>query len=254
MNNTLMNGLAIMERLASSPETFSVKELAESFRLPPSHVCRLLKTLVETGYVEREARTRRYRISLQPLRLANACLRRLGVRDRVRPYLDKLARELDQAAYLMVPHEGEALIVDVLYPGGRGGDQALAIGQVNPLHASAGGKALAAYLPEAELAAAMARLGLPQLGPATITDPERFRAELEWVRRERLALMDRERGESAAVAAPVFNCQGECVAAVGTTLPSGERSGEIWSRFGETVREAAQAASFALGYALASLK
>ena len=64
MNNTLYNGFKLLDFLAVSAELVSVKELAEHFQLPNSHICRLLKTLVETGYVEQDPATRKYRISL----------------------------------------------------------------------------------------------------------------------------------------------------------------------------------------------
>ncbi|MBO5722951.1 MAG: helix-turn-helix domain-containing protein [Lentisphaeria bacterium] len=42
----------MLDYLAETAEAMSVKELAEHFSLPNSHICRLLKTLTETGYVE----------------------------------------------------------------------------------------------------------------------------------------------------------------------------------------------------------
>ena len=59
MNNTLQNGFTILEYLAADAEERSVKELAEHFGLPNSHVWRLLKTLADTGYVEQTPGSRK---------------------------------------------------------------------------------------------------------------------------------------------------------------------------------------------------
>lgn len=75
MNNTLQNGFTILEYLAADAEECSVKELAEHFGLPNSHVCRLLKTLADTGYVEQTPGSRKYRISLKILNLSNMRLK-----------------------------------------------------------------------------------------------------------------------------------------------------------------------------------
>ena len=76
MNNTLHNGLKILEFLATNAEAISIKEIAEHFQLPNSHVCRLLKSLTELGYAEQIPGSRKYRISLKILNLANARLKK----------------------------------------------------------------------------------------------------------------------------------------------------------------------------------
>ena len=132
MNNTLANGFRVLEHLAATAEPHSVKDLAAALNLPNSHACRLLKTLVETGYVEQDSKSRRYVISLRTLCLSNACLSRLAIRNRVRPFLDKLCREIERTVFLSVPLSWRPLVVDVLYPDGINHDSALAIGSVNP--------------------------------------------------------------------------------------------------------------------------
>ena len=80
MNNTLQNGFKVLEYLAQRGDSCSVKEIAEHFDLPNSHACRLLKTLLETGYVEQPAGSRKYRIGLRILCLSNARLKNLRLR------------------------------------------------------------------------------------------------------------------------------------------------------------------------------
>jgi DNA-binding IclR family transcriptional regulator len=252
MNNTLKNGIRILEYLAETAKPHSIKELAEVFRLPNSHICRLLKTLTETGYVEQEKGSRQYKISLGILSLSNACLRRMEIRNRVRPYAQRLAIEMGQPVFIGAPHQKDALIVDVLYPDGGSNDSGMAIGSINPAHVSATGKVCAAY--HENLDDYLDSLDLYKITDKTITDPEIFKKELEKIRKEQVSVTDSEKGDDVcAVASPLFNCEGEFVAAIGTTLPRGKKNADQWELFKNKIRETAESASFALGYSLYNL-
>ena len=148
MNNTLANGIKLLEFLASTADAYSVKEIAEHFGLPNSHVHRLLQTLKESGYIEQVIPGKKYKISLQVLCLSNACLSQLLIRRRLRPFLSRLCNTIDQTIYLSVPYNWQPLIIDVFYSKKNSVDSGLAIGSINPIHSSATGKICAAYHPE----------------------------------------------------------------------------------------------------------
>ncbi|MFH1022591.1 MAG: IclR family transcriptional regulator [Planctomycetota bacterium] len=254
MNNTLSNGLRVVELLSEREEPFSVKDVAIALKLPNSHACRLLKTLVESGYVEQESKGRRYKISLKALRLANNCLCRLGIRGRLRPFLVRLCRSMEAAIYLSVPYQGLPLIIDIAYPGGRHIDAGISIGSVNPIHASASGKICAAWHSEDSLDDFLAAQAFPRLTDNTITGIEQFKKELADIRKAGVAVANGERAAGVgAIAAPVFNCDGDFIAILGAAFDSGRFSEDDWEKNKDTVREAAEAASFALGYARAGL-
>ena len=254
MNNTLQNGMNILEFLSGSTEAHSVKELSDRMKLPKSHICRLLKTLKDIGYVEQNDE-RKYFISLKILCLSNGCLRRMGVRTRLRPFLYKLANELGREIYLQVPHNCQAMVVDVVSPEGVKRDLSLDIGSINPINYTAGGKVCAAYLPPNDLEAHVKEYGLKKMTDKTITDFKKFKIELDKIRREKVAVMDSERSPGvAAIASPVFDCKGALAAVIGTVLPEGERTEGDWSNFKKSIYETAEASSYALGFALYKLK
>ena len=144
MNNTLNNGFRVLNFLAQSGRSHSVKELAEHFKLPNSHICRLLKTLLDTGYLEQD-KSRKYLVSLNILSLANACLANLDLRNIAQVHLLKLQRKLKNKVYLVKNLEGRALIVDAFGDSDEIDFKTITIGQYNsPLH-SASGKLCAAY-------------------------------------------------------------------------------------------------------------
>jgi len=247
MNNTLNNGFMILEHLAETAELFSIKELAGFSGLPNSHVCRLLKTLTETGYVEQDRKSRKYRISCKILRLSNACLKRMQIRNKIRPFASKLCAEISFPVYLAVPHEGHALIVDVFYPVSAVQDAGMAIGSLNHAHVTGSGKICAAFHNSPE---EIENIELYKVTDKTITDKDAFAKELAKIRKQGFAVTDSEKGENVhTVAAPVFRCDGEFVAALGVCLSSRKMTQQEWSSYINKVVECAESCSFALGYA-----
>lgn len=254
MNNTLANGFRILEFLSGTAQYHSVKEISDVFNLPRSHACRLLKTLKETGYIEQD-NSRQYKISLKILCLSNACLKQIGIRARLRPFIDRLSRKLKQTVYLMIPVNNQPLIVDVAYPDGKCKDIGIDIGTINPIHTSASGKICAAYIPEKELDEFLDTISFSKSTDRTITDKKTFKKELGKIRMEKIAVTDSERQIGVAAAAgPVFNCEGGLACIIGAVLPSRKHSDKEWAFFKDEISEAALSASYALGYAFGAVK
>jgi len=86
-------------------------------------------------------------------------------------------------------------------------------GMREPMHCSASGKALLAFLPEKVLQAKLKDYDFRPFTERTITSAEAFLAELERVRRQGFATNDREEYEHfLGVSAPIFNHVGEAIA------------------------------------------
>jgi DNA-binding IclR family transcriptional regulator len=248
MNNTLQNGFKILEFMANAGETYSVKELAELFELPNSHVCRLLKTLVETGYLEQD-RSRKYRISVQILCLGNACLSRLTVRDKAKPYLYKLHRKMNQNVYLVVNHKGRALIVDVITATSDNSEVSMTIGKLNQVNTTACGKLCGAYAePELkkDLFADMCR---EKRAGNTIISEKALEKEFSKILAAGYSVADSEQATGTfAIAAPVFNRNGRMCAGIGTFSRNPELDFAGKQKMIKQTRQCAESVSFALGY------
>jgi IclR family transcriptional regulator, KDG regulon repressor len=248
MNNTLQNGFRVLEYLSSTAQEHSVTELTEVFDLPKSHICRLLKTLTTTGYVEQSPVSRKYKISLRILCLANACLEHLRVRERAKPYIHRLQEILQSPVYLAVPLHGEALLIDVLFPEGRETDTGLVIGKLNGPYDSATGKICSAWLDKSDIDELILRLPPTKKTAYTLIEPEAIHQELRKVRERKLSTTKSERSLGvSAIAAPIFSYGGILSATVGATLPTGKNSPGTWQLFEKEIREAATGASFAMG-------
>lgn len=238
MNNTLSNGIRLLEMLAEDGGAYAVKELSGMAGLPPSHVCRLLKTLVHTGYLEQGPENRKYRVSLKLLSLSQARLAKLDLRRVGHPFLAQLGAALNAHAFLSAPCRGRSIIIDGVWPVGTEGDPSVVVGKVHSMCHSACGKVCAAFLETQDR-------GMVEQALAEEDPPEALEAwspEFVRIREDRLAVR-REQGVYA-VAAPVFRAGSLFSGAVGAFLPVQDgRTADLEA----AVRQCATAISFALG-------
>ncbi|MDF3059641.1 MAG: transcriptional regulator [Rariglobus sp.] len=215
-NHTLVNGLRLLERIAAGSGDFSVSELAAALSLPKSHVHRLLRTLLEAGYVEQSADTRKYRSDYRLLALAGPFAERLPLRVHGGPVLRGLSEAAQGSSYLAVLHqEAPLVIMSDPYRGLRPA-HTLGVGERLVRHATAFGK----------LFLALKRLPveageLTRLTPCTITTLRELRTELAAIRRQGYSVNRCEHTrELYSFAAPVVDATGVLAGAVGLAIPA----------------------------------
>ena len=127
----------------------SLSELAARLELAPSTTHGIVRSLVEHGMVVQERGSSRYQLGPAVLRLGNVYLDTLELRSKAIPWAEDLARRTGLAV-----RTGVLLIDDVVIihhePRPDGSRQMPEVGIVIPVHASALGKAMLAFLPEEE--------------------------------------------------------------------------------------------------------
>jgi DNA-binding IclR family transcriptional regulator len=206
-------------------------------------VSRQLGTLAASGLVEQSPESRRYRLGIRIVHLANAVLARLDVREIARPHLVELVRITGETATLHVPGEEDAVTVDFV-PSAHFVQHVTHLGRPSIAHATSAGKVMLAFtdrpLPRGPLEAYTSR---------TITSVKALAAEIGRVRSQGYAegFEEREVGLNA-VAAPVWSASATLAAIVALQGPT--------SRFGRNavraavppLLERAQAISAGLGF------
>ncbi len=243
---SLQRGLAALEYVARVGEA-SVGEVAQALGLPRPSAHILLSTLAAAGYLSQAKRRGRYRIDLQILRLAQAILQRMPVRQRAAPLLHELAQTTGLTVYLGVLSRGDVVTIDRVVPKLRPEARA-DVGHANPAYASSMGKALLAHLPPQELERYLAATRLLPLTDCTITSAEQLKEALACIRRQGYATSEGEhRPGVRSIAAPIFSYTGEAVAAVCVRhyTPAGQPPEESVIR---AVKDTAARISYTLGY------
>jgi DNA-binding IclR family transcriptional regulator len=240
MIQSVRRAAAILRELGSG-HRLGVTELSERLGLAKATVYGLLRSLEADTLVERDVETGKYRLGPALLQLGNAFLDGHELRARSLLWADSLASRTSEAVRVGVPSGLNVLIVHHVF---RPDDsvQILEVGAAIPWHASALGKAVAAFRDDEALAELM-EPPLPRLTGRTIVEPRELRRALAVIRRRGVAVEDQEAviGE-AEVAAPVFDHAGHPVGAIGVAgpvervLPEGRAEERVVAAVKETAR------------------
>lgn len=239
--------LRILEVLAAAGRSLGLGEVASTVGLHVSTVHRLLATLRLRAFVEQDEVTGRYRIGTAALRVGTSFLSELDLRPSLRPVLENLAARSKETANLVISQGLEAVYVDHVI-GTNVAKLFTQVGQRVPLHCTAAGKVLLAFLPQQRRDELVAEIPLTRFTKHTLTTRRALIDELARVRAEGYAL-DREEHEIgvACVAAPIVDASNRLTAAIGISGPSGRILAAV-AGFAKVVDSAAREASRSLGH------
>lgn len=210
--------IAILYLLAERGDA-GVTEVAAELDVHKSTAFRLIAALEAGSLIEQDGGRGKYHLGRGVLRLAAATAGRLELPIESRPVCRQLAAELGEAVNVAILDSGEATNILQEY-----GPSAITgrnwIGQRTPLHATASGKVLLAWLDPVALKEFLAST-LNRYTPHSVTNPALLEAELARVREQGWASTAEEFEIGLnAIAAPVVDATGEVMAAVGVSGPS----------------------------------
>jgi len=197
--------LALLELMVEHPGGMSLSEICRRRGLPKGAAHRLIKSLVERGYMEQDASSEWYRLTLKTTALGFRFLAESGVTDVGQPILDRLARHTRELCRLAVA-QGLSLI---WVAKAQGSPSALRydpdMGMPVVLHATATGRAWLSTLDVEEAVRIVGDSGFevpPRFNRNVITNEKKLRAELAATRRRGYGLAIEE-GEASTVAIAV---------------------------------------------------
>lgn len=238
--------LDVLTLLGEHPSGVTLSELARISGYPTSTCYRLLKSLGRDHFVEFDGRTKHYTLGLRVYQLGQRVSQAHGFTGVALPVMRRLA-ELSREAVLMSVLDGDKQ----LYIHYVQGPQQVSVrgepGKHGPVHCTAMGKALVAFAPRDVREELLETVVLEPLGPNTITDRDRFRAEIDKVRAERYALADEEHEPGIrALGVPVLGPDGTARAALSIAAPAFRTPLPDLLQFRTALANAAQELSFAL--------
>ncbi len=214
--------LDILEALALANEELSLSELQSQLHLPPPTLHRMLRVLIQRGYVEPNEESRHYGPGLRIIQMAEATTRnaRFDLIRVARPVLKRLTDESGESSNLVVPQNRKIVYVDQV-PSPRSVRMFTEVGQRAPLYCTASGKAILSRLPADELEAYLAATVLKRVTPRTVVSPTALQHEIETIKDRGYALDDEEYETGVrCVASAVMNHLGRCVAANSVSGPT----------------------------------
>jgi DNA-binding IclR family transcriptional regulator len=237
----------ILRALAAGSGRLGVSELSDRLGLAKGTVHGLLRTLHDHGLVEQDADSDKYQLGPQLLQLSNRYLDLNELRARSLAWSELLATRAGEAVRIGVPHGNGVLVVHHVFRPDTS-LQILEVGAVLPMHATALGKVVLAYLAEPERNDVL-DAGLPKLTGRTISTLPALERELDAVRKRGYAV---EREEAVlgevGIAAPIFGRNGAVVGGIGVAGPSERLNGRAReTKVATVVGEAARSISRDLG-------
>ncbi|MFI0357906.1 IclR family transcriptional regulator [Actinomadura sp. 9N407] len=185
---SLERAFELLEHLADAGGEMALSELTEVSGLPMPTIYRLMRTLVNRGYVRQEP-SKRYALGPRLIRLGEGAGRLLG--SWARPALTTLVDEVGETANMAVLEGDEAVYVAQV-PSRHSMRMFTEVGRRVQPHCTGVGKALLSQLPESRVREILARTGMEAQTPNTFTDPDSFLVELERIRSLGYAVDDEE--------------------------------------------------------------
>ena len=215
-------GLEVIRAFGPGAGRLTLSEVAARTGLDRAVARRLLMTLVELGLASNDRR--RFALTPQVLRLAQAYLGSVGLDRRMQPALEALAHRIGESVSLTVLDWPDIVNVARAEAPDRPFRHALTVSARMAAHATASGRVLMAALSSEEVAACLPTL-LPRYTPRTITEPTEFMRALAECRQAGFAVLDGELEEGfASAAVPLVDSAGHLVAALATSSHSARRN------------------------------
>lgn len=244
---SLDRALQILDLYDDHHRELKITEISLRLGLHKSTVHSLLKTLQLHGYIEQDVNGL-YRLGMKLLEKGQLLLRGLDIREVSNGYLKKLSEETGQTVHLVIQDGAEGVYIDKV-EGSKAAIRYSWIGRRVPLHSSAVGKVLAAFMPSHEREKLLEHYQYSIHTSHTIMNEHDFRLELERVLEKGIAY-DKEENEIGVrcIAAPIYDHSGRVIAAISLSTLITTVSDEELEAFLLRLRETSKFISTGLGY------
>ncbi len=197
----------------------SLKDLSEGTTFPKPTTFRILDTLQSLGYVEHDAATQRFRLGSRFLTFIKGSVPGTDVITLAGPYMERLRAKYGETVNLARLTENQIIYVRILESNHsfRISDD---VGDRAPVHSTAIGKAIAAFLSKEALNEVIRTNVYTPFTRKTISDEASLRRHLPLVREQGYAIDDEEGHDGVlCVGAPIFNKEHVSFAGMSISMP-----------------------------------
>ena len=216
---SVQRAISLLNAFTDTQPAWGLNDLAQAVDLNKTTAYRLLSALEIEGMVTRDEHSGRYRLGAGAIILGGRALRTNNLNIVSHAELDKLAQATGETVTLEILVECDVLIIDQVQ-----GSHMLGAAQDLfarwPAHATSTGKVLLAYLPTAQCEELLTA-PLEKYTDNTITEISKLQEELTQIRAQGYGTVHEELELGfIAGAAPIFNHNGQVVAAISVGGPS----------------------------------
>jgi len=217
LTSTVCNALDILELLAET-HSLGVTGIARRLELDKGKVFRLLQTLKEKGYVQKNTE-RKYSLSLKFFEIGNSVVANMGLKQVAYPFMRELASLTGEGVNLAIRDGNTVVYIDKIESTATIKVD-LRLGLRMPLYCTGLGKALLSGMEDKEIFEMFADEPFVSYTPNTIRDANQLMAAIAEVKKQGYSLDNEEYVDGLlCVAAPVTGYNGKVVAALSVAVP-----------------------------------
>ena len=215
-------GLAVMEAFGRGRERLTIADVARLTGFDRATSRRCLLTLERLGYATHDGKN--FALTVRVLALGHAYLAGTPLPEQVQPFLDQLARSIQESCSCSIL-AGTDIVYVARAAQRRVMSISLGVGSRLPAYCASMGRVLLAALPDEEVRTLLDRSDIQALTPRTLVDRAALLAEIARVREAGYAIVDEELEIGLrSLAVPIRNSAGRIVAALNTGVQASRAS------------------------------
>ncbi|GAH29277.1 unnamed protein product [marine sediment metagenome] len=212
--------LQVLELFSLEKPEWGITEISKALNIYKSNVHNVLTTLAEKGFVVKDSNTNKYKLGIKFFELGSIVIKNMDLRKIAHPYIEELSKEFNETVHLGVLDKGRVVSIE-----GEESDKSLCshieIGKRTPLHCTAIGKAIMAYLSENEINLIIREKGLEKFTENTITTKKELENEFKKIREQGFAVDNMEHEEGVrCVSGPIRDYTGKVIASMSISGPA----------------------------------
>ncbi|WP_299665039.1 IclR family transcriptional regulator [uncultured Ruegeria sp.] len=239
-DGTIGKACDVLEQVAAFERPVRFGELLESSAFPKATLYRFLQSLTNQGMLHYEPERQTYSPGMRLVRLAHSAWTQSSLAPIARPYLDALSQETGETVHLAQLDSGQVLYVDK-----RNAQRPIEMyseaGKVGPAYCTGVGKAMMAYLDEAQLEKTISQQSFHRFTDKTLTSGKAIRADIELIRSRGYAVDDEEHEPGIiCIACPILTTGGRMLGALSVTGSTGRMNFEQLETWVPRVRRVAE--------------
>lgn len=206
---SLAKAFRVLEAFSADRSAMTIAEVARAAAMDNGTAFRFLNTLVQLGYLSKDAETKRFRLTLKVLDLGFRAIARSDLRALARPLLRDLVGRSIEAASVAVSDGAEIVYIERVQAGLARLGVDVRIGSRAPAYSTAVGQAILAHLPRSRQVALLEAAPRRKLTATTLTSLDALLQRLDLVKARGYALSDQENVTGLRVlAAPILDSDG----------------------------------------------
>ena len=203
-SETFDKGLKLLDLYCGEESAFTLAEISRRLDVNKTSVYRLVNTLCEHGYLQKDPKTKAYYLGIRTIPLAHSFLQKANIVTRIKPYVDEVHKEFDlhidvgliqnNSIYLVYRRESKDTLAFLHFT--AAGD----------LYNLATGKAAMAFMAEEQLAQFLQHSESKHGKTRAALNPETLKKELTQTRQRGYSLNEELFLPGLiAIGAPIFN-------------------------------------------------